>query len=202
MTKLTFKLFAAISIAVVGTSASASVDWNWSFQEHAINLATHDAAWVTVTNNATSADEIYVGSISPFSFGYLGLLYEDDFRRIITPTFISARHALLPGESISFIAIQFFLNPVDLPTPGVTYQILPTMSVIAGLSCDGDVSLPGCVGLSRPAESMFTLGYAPVPELPSYILMILGLATYVSSKKATHMLAPQSHHYQAQNTDA
>jgi len=162
-------------VSLQSSPAAAASSWHWSFDTPEINLATSYLASITVTNDAGSDVDIEVEGISVQSFGDWGLLYEGNFKGVITPLILSGHDVLAPGDSVSGPGIQFYMNPWDLPTPGVRYDILPSLFVMVGNGCTAVSFDPAhCTVESATAAHPFTVTYAPVPEPSTGVQVLLG----------------------------
>lgn len=159
---------------LLAPAAWADVDWEWSFTSNTVNLAQSPSIYVTVTNLATSDEDIAGARIVLSSFGMNGVLVDPSNGSVLTPVVLGPVTPIAPGQSLTFEAMRFhFSGPTapGLPSPGFEQGITPTMA----MNASGCPAFGACVQ-TKASTAALTLTYAPVPEPATWALWFAGLA--------------------------
>jgi len=167
-------LFLVLAGWLVASPASGATTWSWEFSDTTLNLATEQTAYITIRNDPSSDADLLVEGVSLMSFGDYGVLYEPGHVGIIMPTVLDTGLNLAPGEEATGAAIYFWLLDSNLPTPGVSYEISPTLWAKSGFDCRAMTS--NCELVGQPPSRPLNIVYAPVPELNSATQFLIGLA--------------------------
>jgi hypothetical protein len=172
----TFKhwlLVAALSPAL----AHAQNAWHWDFSSDAIDLQDQRSVTISVTNEASSNDDIRSANLDLSSMPNVGLLFESTGQGVITPVISGVAPSFIhPGETLTVLRVNFVLVQDNLPTPGVAYEWSPTLSVQFGSNCTpATSSLPGCGYVQSTARNPLLVSYAAVPEPTTLLQLSMGL---------------------------
>ena len=173
--------------AVQAETASASVDWSWSFEPAVMTFPDSDtniSVYATVTNSVQSTESLSVGGVdlSDGSMGAFGLFFDSNGGGVLTATVFPINlttQPVAPGESVT--GLLFTLSASQPLVVGEMYFVGPYLYV--GTNCS-DVS--SCASWERELPSAplhITVSAVPEPALGGMLAVGL-LAVAMRVKKS------------------